>query len=296
MVESSSGASELEGPEEAGSLSEVRSAGEDLVDDVLNAKETVLAKGSLDDAVVSDGNALLVNVGKSALVDELADSLEGGVAEGDVGLDDAEHLKDGLGETNEDTVVELAQAQQLQDLAGLGAHVVDTADANHESDLGLRLNEEGAGSLSITTSLDQLQLTCTVLLGVSLSTLEDDLAGVSALLRGSYLGGLLVGELLGLDLLTLKHSLGDGSTQQPNQKEEHNRKTSVSLGLDRKNRSSDRLQAQAPRNVLLSSGGHLSNLLSTIQAKNAHATSQKKLLQDKTPGQTKRGLHVVRRY
>ena len=216
LNEATSGASELEGPEEARGLSEVRSRGENLVDDILNADEAIFAERSLDDAVVSDGNALLVDVGETALVDELADGLEGGVAESDVGLDNAEHLKNGLGQTDEDTIVELAQAQELQDLAGLGAHVVDTADTDHESDLSLGLHEERTGVLSITTSLDQLQLACAVLLSVLLSTLEDHLAGGRALLRRSCLSGLLVGELLGLNLLALKHSLGDGATHKHN--------------------------------------------------------------------------------
>lgn len=209
LDKSTSGAGELEGPEEAGGLSEVRSRGEDLVDDVLNADDAVLAEGGLDDGVISDGNALLVNSGEAALVDELADGLERGVSPGDVGLDDAEHLEDGLGQTDEDSIVQLTEAQKLQDLAGLGAHVVDTTDADDESDLRLGLHEELSGVLGVTASLDELQLARTVLLSVRLGALEDELAGLLLLLRRSRAGGLLVSKLLGLDLLSLKDRLGD---------------------------------------------------------------------------------------
>ena len=45
---------------------------------------------------------------------------------GDVGLDQTEHLLGGLGNTNEDTVVDLQEAEELQNLAGLGCDLVDT--------------------------------------------------------------------------------------------------------------------------------------------------------------------------
>ena len=46
---------------------------------------------------------------------------------GDIGLDEAEHVGGGLVDLEEDTVVDLAQAEELQHLAGLGADAVDTA-------------------------------------------------------------------------------------------------------------------------------------------------------------------------
>ena len=46
---------------------------------------------------------------------------------GDVGLDHEEHLGGGLGDLDEDTVVDLEETEELEDLAGLGGNVVDTA-------------------------------------------------------------------------------------------------------------------------------------------------------------------------
>lgn len=118
---------ELEGPEEVGGLLEVGADSEDLVDEILHADDAVLAEGLLDNGVVSDGDALLVDLSVSALVDELTDGLEVGVAVGDPGLDDLEHLSGGLGDLDEDAVVDLEETEELEDLAGLGGNLVDTA-------------------------------------------------------------------------------------------------------------------------------------------------------------------------
>jgi hypothetical protein len=54
-AETASGGGELEGPEEVGGLLEVRANGEDLVDQVLNGDDTVLAEVLLNDGVVRLG-------------------------------------------------------------------------------------------------------------------------------------------------------------------------------------------------------------------------------------------------
>jgi len=111
---------ELEGPEEGVSLLEVRADGVDLVDEVLHADEAVLAEGLLDDLVGGDGDALAGDLGETALVDELADGLEVGIAVGDVGLDKTEHHDGGLVEADKDTVEDLAQTEEAEDLACAG--------------------------------------------------------------------------------------------------------------------------------------------------------------------------------
>ena len=45
----------------------------DLVDKVLNAEDVVLAKFLLDDSVIGEGNALLVDLAVSTLVDQFSD-------------------------------------------------------------------------------------------------------------------------------------------------------------------------------------------------------------------------------
>jgi len=143
---------ELEGPQEVVSLLELGADGEDFVDQILNADDVELAQSLGDNGVVSQGNTLLVDLAETALVDELADGLEVGGTVGDIGLNQQEHVVGGLVDFNEDTVVDLAQTQQLQDLLDLGGDVVDTADTDDEQQLGLRGNVERASVLGLAAA------------------------------------------------------------------------------------------------------------------------------------------------
>lgn len=175
-TEATSGVGELEGPEEVGGLLEVGANGVDLVDQVLHADDAELAEVLLDEAVVGEGNALLVDLSVSTLVDELADGLEVGVAVGDEGLDDLEHLDGGLGQADEDTVVDLEETEELEGLALLGVNLVDTLDTDDESELGLGGDVVGALLLGNASKADLLALSIAVLLDVGLGALEGDLA------------------------------------------------------------------------------------------------------------------------
>lgn len=125
-AEAAVGVAELEGPQEVGGLLEVGADGVDLVNQVLHADDAVLAEVLLDEGVVGQGDALLVDLAISTLVDQLLDGLEVGVAVSDPGLDDLDHLSSSLGDTDEDTVVDLEKTEKLKDLAGLGRNLVDT--------------------------------------------------------------------------------------------------------------------------------------------------------------------------
>lgn len=125
-AESSSWVGQLEWPEEVGSLLEVGADGEDLVDQILHADNPVLAERVLDDGVVGESNALLLDLSVTTLVDELADGLQVRVSVGDPWLDNLEHLESSLGHANKDTVVDLEKTEELEDLAGLGGNLVDT--------------------------------------------------------------------------------------------------------------------------------------------------------------------------
>jgi len=173
-AETGSGVGELEWPKEVGGLLEVGSDGVDLVDQVLHADDAVLAEVLLDNGVVGERNALLLaGLGVSALVNELTDGLEVGVAVGDEWLDDPEHLGGSLGQTNEDTVVDLEEAKKLESLALLGVDLVDTLDADDEGELGLSWDVVAALGLGDTGKADLLALAIAVLLDVGLGALED---------------------------------------------------------------------------------------------------------------------------
>ena len=125
-VETTSGRRELEWPEEVAGLLEVGANGVDLVDQVLDADNAELAEVLLDELVVGDGNALLVDLSVTALVEELTDSLQVGVAVCDERLDNLQHLNSGLGKPDEDTIVDLEKTEKLEGLALLGVDLVDT--------------------------------------------------------------------------------------------------------------------------------------------------------------------------
>jgi hypothetical protein len=174
-TETTSGVGELEGPEEVGGLLEVGANSEDLVDEILNTDNAVLAKVLLNNGVVGKSNTLLVDLSVTTLVDKLLDGLQVGVTVGDPRLNNLEHLSDGLGDLDEDTVVDLEETEELEDLAGLGRHLVDTLDTDDEDQVGLSRDVGRVLRLGNAVKTDLLTLSIAVLLDVLLSTLEDDL-------------------------------------------------------------------------------------------------------------------------
>mmetsp|Transcript_91292 Transcript_91292/g.284481 ORF Transcript_91292/g.284481 Transcript_91292/m.284481 type:complete len:253 (+) Transcript_91292:179-937(+) len=165
-LEALAGGGELEGPEEVRRLLEVGAHGVDLVDEVLHAVDAVLPEGLRDDLVVGQRDPLLVDLAEAALVDELPDGLQRGVPVGDVGVDELQHLEDGLVDLHKDAVVQLPQAQQLQHLPRLRADLDDADDADHKEELGLGLHEEVALDLGLAAQRDELALMLRVLLVV----------------------------------------------------------------------------------------------------------------------------------
>lgn len=175
-LEATVGVRKLEGPKEVGDGLEVGAAGGDLVDNVLDREDAELAEVLLNDLVVVDGQALTVDLGVTTLVDELTDGLEVGCAVGDVRLNELEHLRGGLGQSDKDTVVDLEETEELQDLARLGGDVVDTTETDNKDNLGLTGNVEVTLGFGGTAETNLLALGGAVLLGVLLGALEDDLA------------------------------------------------------------------------------------------------------------------------
>lgn len=121
------GVGQLEWPESSGSLLEVGSAGGELVNEVLHADHAEFAELLLDDGVVGDGDSLTVNLGVTTLVNKLSDGLEVDLSVGDVWADKVEHLLRSLGDSDEDTVVDLEETEKLEDLLWLGGDLGDTA-------------------------------------------------------------------------------------------------------------------------------------------------------------------------
>lgn len=123
--ESTSGIGQLERPQEVVRLFEVRSNGEDLVDQVLHADNTILSKTLLNELVVGERNALLVDFAVASLVDELTDRFEVGITVSNERVDDREHFLRGSCQTYKHAIVELKEAEELHNLARLWGDLVN---------------------------------------------------------------------------------------------------------------------------------------------------------------------------
>ena len=96
------------------------------MDEVLNASDSGLTEFSSDDGVIGEWDSASVDLTVSSLVDELGDGGSGWETISDEWLDDSNHVPGGLVELNEDSVVELSQSEELQDLLWLWGKLVDT--------------------------------------------------------------------------------------------------------------------------------------------------------------------------
>ena len=211
LAESAVGGGQLEGPEEVGALLEVGSDGVDLVDQILDGEDTELAENLLDLLVLHQRNALLVQLGETTLVDQLADGLEVGVTVGDVGLDQTEHLDGGLVQTHEDSVVDLAQTKELQGLLHLGRGLVDTTNTDDDGNTTLGLSEQISVGTGISSLGDHISLHLSVLLGV-LGRALDHLLSLG-LLGGNKIGGGLLSGGLQFSITALLHKNRLGTKQ-----------------------------------------------------------------------------------
>lgn len=122
------GVRQLEWPQELVHLTEVGAHGNDLVNDVLDANDAVLAEMVGNDLVARDWQTLTIDLCESTLEYEFAHALEVWIAISDERLNTLEHVDGSVGETNKDTIVDLTKAEELQNLARLGVDAVDTME------------------------------------------------------------------------------------------------------------------------------------------------------------------------
>ena len=130
LLEATNRVRELEGPEEVVSLLEVGTAGDNLVDEVLHAVDTLGTELTSDDAVVGERESASIDLTVTTLIDKLGDGGTAGETVGDERLDNTDHVPGGLVELDEDSVVDLSKSEELHDLLGLGGKLVDTINKN----------------------------------------------------------------------------------------------------------------------------------------------------------------------
>jgi hypothetical protein len=85
-----------------------------------------------------------------------------------------QHLQGSLGETDEDAVVDLQQAQKLQCLALLGINLVDTLDAHDEGKLWLSRDVKAFALLGLAGQTYPLPVGIPIFLHIFLGPCEDD--------------------------------------------------------------------------------------------------------------------------
>jgi len=190
--ESTTGTGKLEGPQEVVGLLEVGSNSADLVDKISAALDTNRSNTFLDDGVVGDGDALLVELSESTLEDELLNSGARGVTVSYVRLDKTEHTDGRLVELDEGSIVDLTKTEELHDLLGLGRDSNGTSDTDDKSNLGLGGDVESTLGLGLTTVGNSGIVGGLVLSSVLLGGGDGILLVLTLLLLS------LVGSLLGL--------------------------------------------------------------------------------------------------
>lgn len=79
LGESTSGTSQLESPQEVVGFLEVWAHSGDLVHEVLNGVDSMLAKGSIDESIICEGNSLVVDFTVPSLVDQFLYGFSGGI-------------------------------------------------------------------------------------------------------------------------------------------------------------------------------------------------------------------------
>lgn len=184
---------QLEWPQEVVSLLEVRTDGVDFVDQVIDRQDTVLTQMFFNYLVVGQSNSLLVDLTVTSLVNQLSDGGERWVTVSNVRFNQLQKFGGSLGNLDENTVVDLVQSHQLQDLSLLWSHVVDTLDPDDEDNLWLSFNVEGTVGLSFTLSINDGSFSSFVFLLVLDVSLQDNLS--------LFLVRLLISLVTGCNLL-----------------------------------------------------------------------------------------------
>ncbi len=133
---------QLNRPQEVGNSLELSTDSVNLVDNILNALESLLSKSSLNNSVGTDRQSLARHLAETSLVDDVLDRLKTWVAVSDEGLDQSEHFDGGSVDADKDTIVELSESQKLQNLLHLRRDSDNTTNTDDKHQLLLRSDED----------------------------------------------------------------------------------------------------------------------------------------------------------
>ena len=155
---------------------EVGSNSVDLVDQIFNTSDSKTLKMSLDQPVVGERNTLASHFGKTTLVNKLTDALEVRISVGNVWFHTTNQLGSGFVETNEDSVVDLSQSEELQNLTGSWGDSVNTSDTDNKGQLRLGFSEIISTLFGHSSKADEFLVSGMILFFIFLSLFEDVLS------------------------------------------------------------------------------------------------------------------------
>lgn len=178
-VETTLHTAEFEGPQEVVDSLEVGADLRNFVDNVFNA-DNVWAESLFNDRVGRKRQSLSVKVSKTSLVDEFSNGLQSGITPGNVGFNKLEHGKGSLVQSNKDTIVNLAQSQQLEGFAALGGDTLKTTNTDHKGELGFGFNVKVAVFQGKQSFIFQGSFLLLVFLGVLFSSLQSQSSQLSS--------------------------------------------------------------------------------------------------------------------
>ena len=112
---------------------EVRPHGDNLMYQIFHTDYAKFPQVLLDDLIVGQRDALLIDFAVSPLVNQIADCFDGRIAVGNEGFNDFEHFRGGFGDLYENTVVDLEKTKELEDFARFWGNLVNTVRGQHVS-------------------------------------------------------------------------------------------------------------------------------------------------------------------
>jgi hypothetical protein len=169
LLDSTSWRVESEWEEEVVNLLELGSKAVDLVDDVLDAFDSVLSETLLDDLVLDQGDSLSVELSVSSLVDEGLDGVLGWESVGDIWLDLSEHVHRGLVVLDENSVADFGKSEKGEDFSLFWSDLGKTLDSDDYEELVLLVDEKLVVLEGFSFGLNELGLFLVISLGVFLS-------------------------------------------------------------------------------------------------------------------------------
>jgi len=121
---------EFERPQKVVGSLEARAARVNFMDQILHADYALLAEVIRNDLVIRQRYSLFVHLGEPALVDELADGLQGRLSIRDIRLDVREHRHSSKVHFDKSGTVQLKQPKELQNFLGFGRYTHDSPNAD----------------------------------------------------------------------------------------------------------------------------------------------------------------------